>query len=89
MDWMPPRTADMACQVMRATLFKGCWAVRTEPAVWTWTRSIMAFGTVAPYRSFMMRAHSRRAARNLATSEKKSRPAVKIQLMPGAKSSTF
>ena len=39
-----------------------------EPPVCAWKRSACAFGLVAPKRSRMIRAHSRRAARNFATS---------------------
>ena len=42
-----------------------------EPPVWAWKRSASALGFVAPNRSRMIRAHSRRAARNFATSWKK------------------
>src|SRR5256885_16510332 len=52
-------------------LLTGCWAVNVEPPVCAWKRKACAFGFVTPKRSFMMRAHSRRAARNFATSWKK------------------
>ena len=42
------------------------------PPVCTWKRHCCAFGFVTPKRSFMSRAHSRRAARNFATSSRKS-----------------
>ncbi len=82
--WVPPSTAASAWTVTRTTLLSGCWAVRLHPAVWVWNRSIMLRLSFAPKRSFMIRAHSRRAARNLATSsrrllwqlkKKESRPA--------------
>ena len=47
------------------------------PAVWVWKRSCCARGLVAPNRSRMIRAHSRRAARNFATSSRKSLCALK------------
>ena len=43
-----------------------------KPPVWAWKRSACAFGFVAPKRSRMMSAQSALAARNLATSWKKS-----------------
>ncbi len=76
-DCVPPRTAASAWSVTRGTLTSGCWAASVEPAVWVWNRSIIAFGSVAPNRSRMISAHSRRAARNLATSSKRSLWALK------------
>jgi len=70
-DWVPPNAAAMACTVTRTMLFSGCWAVNVEPAVWVWKRSIMDFGFFALNRSFMIFAHMRLAARNLAISSKK------------------
>ena len=58
-------------------LFSGCCAVSVEPPVCAWKRSASAFGFVAPNRSRMTRAHIRRAARNFATSWKKSLCALK------------
>jgi len=55
----------------------GCCAVSVEPPVCAWKRSASAFGFVAPKRSPMMRAQRRRAARNFATSTKKSLCALK------------
>ena len=52
-------------------LFSGCCAVSVEPPVCAWKRSAWAFGFVAPKRSRMISAQSRRAARNFATSWKK------------------
>ena len=68
---------ESACIAVRATLFSGSRAVKDEPAVWQWKRSRMLSCFFAPKRSFMMRAHRRRAARNFATSSKKSRSAMK------------
>ncbi len=59
-----------------------------DPPVWVWKRSIRLSGFPAPKRSFMMRAHSRLAARNLATSSRRSLCALKKKLSLGAKSST-
>src|SRR4029450_11151021 len=55
----------------RTMLFSGCWAVSVEPPVCAWKGSAWAFGFVAPNRSRMISAQSRRAARNFATSWKK------------------
>ena len=52
----------------RTMLFSGCWAVRVEPPVWVWKRSIFDRSSLAPKRSDMMRAHIRLAARYLAIS---------------------
>ena len=55
---MPPTTE-------RATLFRGRWSVVLVHPMWAvmGCRMIIAFGLVAPKRSFRMRAHMRRAAR--------------------------
>ncbi len=79
-DCVPPSTAASACSVTRGTLTWGCCACSVLPAVWVWNRSICALGLVAPKRSRMMVAHIRRAARNLATSSKKSLWALKKKL---------
>ena len=76
-DCAPPQTAESAWIATRTMLFSGCCAVSVEPPVCAWKRSASAFGFVAPNRSRMMRAHSRRAARNFATSWKKSLCALK------------
>ena len=70
-DCIPPRTAARACSVTRTILFCACCAVSDTPAVWVWNRSHQARGDFARNRSRMIRAHSRRAARNLAISSKK------------------
>ena len=67
-DCAPPKTAESACAPTRTRLFSGCWAVSVEPPVWAWKRSACAFSLVAPNRSRMIDAQSRRAARNFATS---------------------
>ena len=76
-DWVPPSTAASACSATRTMLLSGCCAVSVEPAVWVWKRSCCARGWVAPKRSRIRRAHSRRAARNFATSSRKSLCALK------------
>src|SRR3989442_1495578 len=70
-DCVPPSTAASAWIATRTTLFCGCCAVRVEPPVWVWNRSRQA-ASPAPNCSFIRRAHSRRAARNLATSSNRS-----------------
>ena len=70
-DCAPPETAESAWIATRTMLFSGCCAVSVEPPVCAWKRSAWAFGFVAPKRSRMISAHSRRAARNFATSWKK------------------
>ena len=70
-DCAPPATAESAWIATRTMLFSGCCAVSVEPPVCAWNRIAIAFVFVAPKRSFMIRAHSRRAARNFAISWKK------------------
>ncbi len=70
-DCAPPSTAAIAWSATRTTLLSGCCAVSVEPAVCAWKRSIWLRGSLAPKRSFMIRAQSRRAARNLAISSRK------------------
>lgn len=69
-------------------MLRGSWAVRVEPPVWVWKRSIQLLGSLAPNSSRMMRAQSLRAARNLAASSKMSPWAVKKKESLGAKRST-
>ena len=76
-DWVPPSTAASACSATRTMLLSGCCAVSVLPAVWVWKRICCARGSAAPKRLRMMRAHSRRAALNLATSSRKSLWAAK------------
>ncbi len=66
-DWVPPNTAAIASIVVRTTLLYGSCSVRLQPEVWQCVRSIRLFGFFAS-NPFMMRHHSRRAARILATS---------------------
>ena len=58
-----------------------------EPPVCAWKRRASARGFVAPKRSRMIRAQSRRAARNFATSWKKSLCALKKKERRAPKSS--
>jgi hypothetical protein len=66
-DWVPPNTAAIASMVVRTTLLYGSCSVSDQPEVWQWVRSIRLFA-VFGLNSFMIRHHSRRAARILATS---------------------
>ena len=59
--------------------------VEPEPAP---VRSAQLAGFVAPKRSRIRRAHSRRMARNFAASRKRSVPAVKLNAKRGANRST-
>ena len=83
----PPRIAASAWTVVRTTLLSIDRAVRLEPAVWTWNRHICERGSLEPKRSRTIRAHIRRAARNLATSSNSSLQAAKKKLSRPAKSS--
>ena len=56
------------------------WAVSDEPAVWTWNRHAIERAFDEPNRSRTIRAHIRRAARNLATSSNSSDQAAKKKL---------
>ncbi|MNY52604.1 hypothetical protein D3C86_1882890 [compost metagenome] len=87
-DWVPPSTAASAEMAVRTMLLSGCWAVRLEPAVWVWKRSCQLLGSWALKRSRMILAHTRRAARNLATSSSRSVQAQKKNESCGAKRST-
>ena len=64
---MPPNTAAMASMVVRTMLLYGSCSVRLQPLVWQCVRSIRLLGFFAP-KPFMMRHHSKRAARILAIS---------------------
>ena len=86
-DWAPPQTAENAWTATRTMLFSGCCAVSVDPPVCAWNRSACAFGFSAPKRSRMIRAQSRRAARNFATSWKKSLCALKKKDRRSPKSS--
>ena len=79
----------MAWTVVRTMLLSGCWAVRVEPAVWVWNRSIWLLGSSEPNRSLMILAHSRRAARNLAISSKNWLWALKKNDSRGANASSL
>ena len=86
-DCAPPQIADSAWIATRTMLFSGCCAVSVEPPVCAWKRSASAFGFVAPNRSRITRAQRRRAARNFATSWKKSLCALKKKERRAPKSS--
>ena len=87
-DWVPPHTAAKPCSATRTMLFSGCWAASVTPPVWVWKRIVCDLGFCEPKRSRMIRAHIRRAARNLATSWKTLLWPLKKKASRGAKSST-
>ena len=87
-DCTPPSAAASAWIAARTMLFSGCWSVSVDPAVCVCVRSIIDRGSVAPNRSRMTCAHSRRRARYLAISSKKSMCVLKIHESRGANSST-
>jgi len=74
--------------VTRAMFTSGCWAVSVDPPVWVWKRSVFERSSLAPNRSVMMRAHIRRAARNLAISSKRLLWAFQKKESLGANAST-
>ena len=86
--WVPPSAAARLWTVTRTMLFSGCCAVRVDPPVWVWNRSILERSSLAPKRSVMMRAHMRRAARYLATSSKRLLCAFQKNDRRGANAST-
>ena len=45
--WQPPRTPARASRAVRTMLISGCWAVRLQPAVWTWKRQSQERGFFA------------------------------------------
>ena len=69
--------------MVRTTLLSTDWAVSDEPAVWTWKRQAIERAFDDPNRSRTIRAHIRRAARNLATSSNSSDQAAKKKLSRG------
>lgn len=88
-DCVPPSTAASACSVTLTMLLSGCCAVRVEPAVCVWNLSCIDLRSLAPNLSFMILAHRRLAALNLATSSSMSLWLLKKNDSLGAKSSTF
>ena len=84
--WVPPNTAAMASMVVRTTLFMGSCSVSDTPLVWQCVRN-MSDPVFCGLNSLTMRAHSRRAARSLATSMKKFIPMQKKKLRRPANSS--
>ena len=65
--WVPPNTAASASIAVRTTLLCGSCSVSDQPDVWQCVRSISDFGFFGP-NAFMIRHHSRRAARSFAIS---------------------
>jgi hypothetical protein len=87
-DWVPPSTAASPWTATRTRFTSGCCAVSCTPAVWVWKRSIHDFGFFAPNSARMIRAHTRRAARNFATSSSSVVRDTKKNASLGANSST-
>ena len=84
---VPPQTAAKASMAVRPTLFKGSCSVNVQPLVWQWVRSMEERGLVG-LKPAIQRAHKRRPARSLATSDMTSMPMPQKKLSRGAKSST-
>ena len=87
-DCVPPSTAASACNPPRRMLFSGSCRTSVDPSVCVWNRIRIDSGRLALYRSRISRAHSRRAARNLAISSKKSLCTPKKYDSRDAKAST-
>ena len=87
-DWVWPWVAAMASRQVRPTLLNTSCAVSDQPEVWLCVRRLIDFGFFGS-NSRTRRAHSRRAARNLATSMKKFMPTAQKKLSRGANWSTF
>ena len=85
--WVWPWVEAIASTQVRTTLLKTSCAVSDQPEVWLCVRSESDFGLVAPW-SCTSRAHSRRAARSLATSMKKFIPMAQKNDSRGANAST-
>ena len=84
---VPPSTAASASTVVRAMLLKGSCAVRLQPLVWQCVRNARLFLSFAPT-SCNSFAQSKRPARILATSMKRSMPMPQKKLRRPANSST-
>ena len=86
-DCVPPSAPASAWTVTRIRFTSGCTSVSDTPAVCVWKRSHKERGFCAPKVSRISRAQMRRAARNFATSSKKSLWLLKKNDSRGAKSS--
>src|SRR5207245_4700544 len=75
--------------VVRTMLLRGCCHVRDAPEFCACVLNNNDLESLTLYLSFNTRAQIRRAARNFATSSKKSIPQLKKKERRGAKSSTF
>jgi hypothetical protein len=87
-DWVPPSTAAIASIGGADDVVVGVLLLQADtPEVWQWVRSIRSEVFFAP-NSVMIRCHSTRAARSLATSMKKFMPMAKKKLSRPANLST-
>src|ERR1700754_4959318 len=81
--WVWPWVAARASIIVRATLLNTSCAASDQPEVWQWVRTESeraSFGS----NGFISFAHSRRAARSLATSIKKFMPIAQKNETRGA-----
>jgi hypothetical protein len=86
-DWVWPWVAAIASTQVRTTLLKTSCAVSDQPEVCAWVRSDSDLGFFGS-NCFTSFAHSRRAARSLATSMKKFMPIAQKNDRRGANAST-
>src|SRR3989442_4984836 len=75
--------------VVRTILLRGCCHVRDAPEFWACVLNKSDLGSLTLYLSLNTLAQIRRAARNFATSSKKSIPQLKKKERLRAKSSTL
>ena len=87
-DCVPPSTAASASIVVRMMLLCGSCSVRLTPEVWQCVRNAR-LALSCGSNCCISRAHSSRAARNLAISMKKFMPMPKKNDRRGANSSIF
>ena len=85
-DWVWPWVAAIASTHVRTTLLNTSWAVSDQPDVWQCVRSDSDLSLAGSNCSTSF-AHSRRAARSLATSMKKFIPIAQKNDRRGAKAS--
>ena len=87
-DWVWPWVAAIASIAVRTTLLNTSCAASDQPDVWQWVRSDSERGSFGS-NGFISFAHSRRAARSLATSMKKFMPTAQKNDTRGANRSTL